>query len=215
MKKAVHFGVSLLLLSVFGPLSAKADSEAKEKTPAPALIPHAEDRVGGHLRVGASGATILPFGKLSSDQTHREVATGGWGTQIDLAYGLNRHVALGVAGEYFALGAPSGCTDCTGSLVGGALFFRYHVAQGLRFDPWISYGLGFQSLTSSAPTDPAYTSLEWLRVQVGADWFANRNFGLGPVAEFGASSVLSAPDNIDSGASHFRFVLGLRLLADF
>ena len=107
------------------------------------LIPPAEDNLGGHLVIALSPAVTIPGGSFDRSQPASRLGPG-WGAGADIGFGINRAVALGVYGQYFAHRAGSGSARVTASHFAVGPFVRYHVVQGLRFDPWILVGAGYE-----------------------------------------------------------------------
>jgi hypothetical protein len=175
-----------------------------------------KDLVGGHLQVGASAAYALPFGRLSDDFKHTSRSGGGGVFALDLNYGLDRFVTLGAYGEYQLWGASGPCPECSAWGWAAGLQVGYHVVQGLRLDPWVSYGVGFRQLVSTVDEAKlSYNAVEWMRLTLGTNWFATPNFCLSPIALFSAATTVNAPSGEDAGRTDMRFQFGLRMALDF
>lgn len=219
MKKAV---LGLLVVCLASPsLGHAADDLPPESTAretdseAPQLVPFRQDYVGGHFQVGGTGVLLAPFGNVAEDVGHLSRGGPGGGAQIDLGFGVDRFVFLGAYGEVQWLGASDSCSSCSATTIGAGLFARYHLVQGMRFDPWVSYGLGYRGLSSESDDgSTSYVGLEWLRLQLGATWYATSQLGLGPVLQLGAGTMISRPDGESPGGTHFRAQLGLRIALD-
>ncbi len=210
---------SLSALFLSPGLALAQEPESAETAPdqeePPALVPLRSDLVGGHFQVGLTGVLSFPFGSTAKDVGTRTRAGWGGGGIVDLAYGLDRYVALGAYAEWNALGSSKNCTDCTGTFLGTGAFVRYHLGQGLRLDPWVSYGLGYAAFGSEEGPDVAhYSGVEWLRLQVGADWYVTRGFLLGPVLGLSAAHAIERPKLEDPGGPMMRAILGLRIAFD-
>ncbi|MBM4363975.1 MAG: hypothetical protein FJ104_14945 [Deltaproteobacteria bacterium] len=135
------------------------------------------DTLDGHLVVALRGSLQAPV-QLGSrtDWANRAAAAPGVG--VDLSFGISRHVALGVRASHAWLGDSSDHLE-GGGLTGGGLLLRYHLSQGVRFDPWLAASLG---LLSRAPsTGPSLILAEAIRFEMGGDWYATRGVGFGPV----------------------------------
>ena len=211
-------GAALLL-----PLFWMAEAQAAEPPPtveddsekAPPAIPYERDSVGGHFILGASGNFAVPFGHVADGVSHRQRAGDGWGGLVDVGFGVNRNVAVGAYGEALWLGDSSACPTCSATSFAAGAFARYHFVQGLRFDPWVSYGIGFRQLGSqSDSSDDSYAGLEWLRLQMGATWSIIPQLGLGPVLQFTGATMLATPSGESVGGSSWTFQLGLRMSLD-
>jgi hypothetical protein len=183
--------------------------------PPPELVPFRRDAIGKHLQAGITANLLLPFGSVSEAvAVWSRAGLGGSGT-LDVTYGLDRFVALGIYGEMGWFGNSGACGDCSATLLGAGGQVRYHVGQGLRFDPWVSYGLGL--LVYGARSDAEvfhYAGLEVVRFQVGANWYANRHLTLGPVLGLGAAHMIDRPEGERSGGPFMRGSVGLRVAFD-
>jgi len=140
----------------------------------------------------------------------------GAGYGLDLTFGIAEEVTLGAYGDLLVLDRLANCADCAPISYGLGLTVRYHLVQGLRFDPWASYGIGAIGQTGVAPGgEGSYLGIEWMRLTFGGDWYALRNLGLGPYLELGAGSFWQAPPGQDPGGVSFRFQMGMRIVLDF
>ncbi len=218
MKRAPLLGAVLLLpLFWIGGAHAAEPSPTDDdgSTEATQPIAYERDSVGGHFQLGATGNLVVPFGHVAKGVSHRQRAGDGWGGLVDVGFGVNRNVALGAYGEALWLGDSDACTTCSATSYAAGAFVRYHFVQGLRFDPWISYGLGFRQLGSQSDADDqSYTGLEWFRLQIGATWSVLPQLGLGPVMQFTGATMLATPSGEDIGGSSWTFQLGLRMSLD-
>lgn len=227
MKKAA-LGAFLVCLTAPGTLFAAEPESGRgsdafpssdgpeDEEPALPPVPLKTDKVGGHFQVGAGGTLAQPFGNVAEDVRSRYRGGIGGGPQFDLGYGLDRFVFVGAYGEMQWLSEAQVCADCSGSTWGAGLFVRYHLVQGSRLDPWLSYGVGYRSLSSDSKGESlSYAGIEWMRLQFGATWFATPHLGLGPVIQLGAGTMTNRPTSEDAGGTNFRFQLGLRVALDF
>jgi len=179
------------------------------------LVPYRRDTVGGHFQIGLTGAYALPFGSVSDGVRQKERSGGGFGGHLDVGYGLDRQVILGAYFEQQFYGDSSTCVGCSATSTGVGALVRYHIAQGLQVDPWISYGVGFRSLSSDVGGSTLnYQGLEWLRIGLGAEWYLHPNFGLGPIMQFGAGTMFARPDTESRGGSNWRVQFGFRAVFD-
>lgn len=208
MKKA---GALVGLLVALGPLDAAAEEEEEIKP-----VPTMTDTLGGHLLIDLRGSFVAPFGRLSEDEHHSERTGNGWGAGLGVGWGLDRFVSLGAYGEIEGYGATNACDDCRSLGFGAGAQVQYHLAQGLRLDPWLSYGAGIRGLQAHVDGDELnYLGVEWLRMTVGANWFALPNLGLGSFAQFGAATMTRTPEGEPPGGTSWRFMIGLNVTLDF
>ena len=95
-------------------------------------------------------------------------------------------------------------------------FVSYHLVQGVRFDPWASAGLGYRITKLSTPAaNIDYSGIEWLRLQVGGDWYPFDKIGFGPYLELDMGRYSSrSPSSVGNGANHWHLATGLRVTLD-
>ncbi len=173
------------------------------------------DTLSGHIVVAGSFSYAVPFGNVSDGVSERDRVGTGLGYGLDLGYGLNGHVVAGVWGQMLQLGDGNDCSDCDASSYAGGAFVRYHLAQGLRFDPWLSYGIGYRTQSSKFNGDKrTYSGLDWMRLQIGGDWYALSQLGFGPLLELSAGNFFSRPSDESGGGVHWQFLVGLRVVLD-
>ena len=61
----------------------------------------------------------------------------------------------------------------------------------------------------------SYRGIEWLRLQVGGDWYPASVLGIGPLFELDMGIYSTKPQgSIGEVAPHWQFVTGLRLTLD-
>ncbi len=175
------------------------------------------DTLTGHFVAAGSVSYALPFGTVSDGVDQRDRVGTGLGYGLDLGYGLSGHVVAGVWGQLLTLGDGNDCnSNCDATSYAGGAFVRYHLVQGLRFDPWLSFGIGYRSQSSrSFGEKQRYSGLDWARLQIGGDWYALSQLGIGPVVELGAGSFFSRPDDESGGGVPFRFLVGVRAVFDY
>jgi hypothetical protein len=167
--------------------------------------------------IAASGAFVAPFAELDSETASNELIGVGPGFGVDLGFGVSRAVALGLAGQFLLYSSTESCPDCSSTSFAGAVFLRYHLVQGVRFDPWVSAGVGYRttSVDLGSGDDANYSGLEWLQLRFGGDWYPLSVLGLGPFVEVDLGTYLShdaAPDASDS--VYVNFLAGGRIVLD-
>ncbi len=199
---------------------------APESAPEPAPSAPAPDTLGGHVALGANLGWAIPFAKLGSGLTQGDVMSSGPGLSLDLGYGVSRAVVIGAWGQALWIASSTRCPNCQTTSWAVGPWIRYHLAQGVRFDPWIAGGLGWRMTTvKGGDAKASYSGPEWFRVAVGGDWYPAKNFGLGPVLELETGTYPNRPTVLPvprrSGAPtnegttwHWTFVGGLRLVFD-
>jgi hypothetical protein len=134
---------------------------------------------------------------------------------LDAGLGVSRTLAVGVFGQLGTYGDTDGCPSCSARSIAVGPWVRYHLVQGTRFDPWLSLGLGYRLLsidTEQGSLD--YSGIDWLRVQLGGDWYATSQLGFGPLIEFDVGVYGDRPDGSGDAAAHFLALVGLRVAVD-
>lgn len=185
------------------------------------MTPPAADTLGGHFMLSVAGAFVNPSGRYSSSLSDN--AGWGWLFGADAGYGVSRSVVLGAWGHYQDLPGSGSCSDCTATSWAVGPFVRFHLVQGLRFDPWMLFSVGYRQSNVTPPplgpaTDPPsngwdFSGFDWARIQVGGDWYAFKSLGFGPFLELDSGGFTSR----DSGGNlraHWHFAAGLRLVLD-
>ena len=189
--------------------------------PEPALVPDAKDTLGGHLVVGASAGFVVPWGDLSKGISAADLGPG-YGFDADLGFGVSRFVVLGVWGQLATYANSPDCgteprreDGCTAMSYAVGPFIRYHLVQGMRFDPWLQAGIGYRSMSVESSSGTAdYAGIEWLKLSIGGDYYPLNTFGFGPLIEFETGVFGTRPEGNNGAAAHFSFVAGLRLVLD-
>jgi hypothetical protein len=188
--------------------------DTEPKTP---LIPLAKDLLWSHVLVGAAVGPTWSFGHLGSDvATGRGLGTG-FGVRADAGLGLSRSVVLGAWGSYAGYADGDDCgSSCSGRAFAVGPFVRYHLQQGLRFDPWFTLGGGFRqvSFVDASGARQKYSGMEWLHFELGADYYMFSGLGIGPYGALGASSYAKRAVGAGSAAVNTELSAGLRIFFD-
>lgn len=199
-------------------MAAPATVHVKDDTEAPLpLIPREPDLLGSHVLVGAGVAPVWALGSLGSALGAGRGLGTGLGFRGDAGIGVSRSVALGVWGTYTSYGNGDTCpSDCSGRAFTVGPFVRYHLSQGLRFDPWLSLGGGYRQLSFDAGTGPRqkFSGVEWLRLELGADYYALSSIGISPYGALGLSTFTSRPAAAGDASVSTELSVGLRLFLD-
>lgn len=195
-----------------GKASDAQDSDTEPELP---ITPPATDSLGGHFVLGLGGAHAWPFGRLASDVTQRHQLGPGWSLQVDAGLGVSRQVVLGGVLEYTALSEGSRCSTCEGTGLAIGPLVRFHLVQGLRFDPWASFGVAYRRLALETSEETLeFVGIDWARLQVGGDWYPSRNFGLGPFLQVVSGGNFDRPDTVGALRTYWQLSLGLRIVLD-
>ncbi|AUX43136.1 hypothetical protein SOCE26_045790 [Sorangium cellulosum] len=201
-----------------------ADESSEELGPeAGAKRPAGPDERSGHVLIQGRIGYAQPFGSLAADQPASRVVSGGLAFGAHAGIGLSRVTVLEVSGSYALLPAATGCSDCSGRSLDLGLGFVYHLAQGIAFDPWISYGVGYRRASFSwsdgtfagpAASDAVFHGLDVARIALGGDFYPVPSFGVGLFAELDAGTYLSRPGERSGAAAYGFFQAGVRLALD-
>jgi hypothetical protein len=190
------------------------------------------------IQVGIRTGVSIPAGAISADP--------GDGMNHDFSVQVPFLVEVGVKvhrvlffGGYggFALGGASsdfanaqGCSGATSRSCGSldlrfGLELQVHMNPSGLVNPWLGYGLGFESAQASASgggqpaTGESFTGFEFARIGGGADIRVSRYAGFGPFAEIDLGSyshehvqgaTQSADEGIPNTSVHGWFTFGLR-----
>jgi hypothetical protein len=196
---------------VTAPESPGDDAEAEDQAP---LIPAAKDSLSGHLLIGAGGLGLLPIAMLDGKTSFMDRAGLGVGARGDIGIGVSRYLSLGAFAEYAVFSSPSDCSSCKTDTLALGPFIRYHVVQGARFDPWLTLGVGYRTLTASgAPRELEYKGIDWARVALGGDWYALSQIGFGPYVEATLGTFTERPSGTSSTV-YGMVNLGVRIAID-
>jgi len=170
------------------------DPDAPERPPAPP-VPPAEDLVSRHVNASALALLAVPFGSLERELPWYDVAATGPGAGLEIAVGVSRNVSIGAWGDLVLFGSGPECTDCSTLTFSGGPLVRFHLVQGMRFDPHVTAGVGLRSTTTrSSPANLDYLGLDWLRLTAGGDWYATPNLALSPFFTLAAGATVRLPD---------------------
>jgi hypothetical protein len=157
----------------------------------------------------------------------RAVAPGGaFGGA--LGYGLGRYGTVEVFGDYAVLGAGSGCRDCSASTYALGLSLTYHLAQGIAFDPSLSFGVAYRALAIEAGDEPlapqlggggdaTFRGIDVARLRLGGTFFPVQSLGFGPFLGLDVGTFFRRPQPVDvpGGPSvHVMFHVGARIVFD-
>lgn len=183
---------------------AEADQAAAEVKPA-------RDSLGRHFALGAMAGVFVPFGSFQSGASQSSLLDPGLVVGVDAGYGISRTVVLGAYGDFALPQATDACRDCKVTSIAVGPMIRYHLVQGLRFDPWLSVGAGFRRTSTKTET---FTGIDIARFELGGDWYPAPSFGFGPFMELGFGEYTGSSVAIQTHAVNAEFSLGLRIVFD-
>ena len=183
------------------------------------FVPRAPDLLGSHVLLGAGVGPSWSLGQFASNRSANVRLGTGLAFRADIGFGVSRSVALGAWGSFAGYTDGTRCEDdghCSGRAFAVGPYVRYHLSQGLRFDPWLTLGAGYRRLTfdDTAGASQKYAGIEWLHFELGADYYVFSGLGVGPYASLGLSSYFTRPSGSGDAAVNTELSTGLRLLFD-
>lgn len=186
--------------------------ESDEQEEVPPVIPPAADMRSGHFVGAIGGAFLFPVGRVEQDASLGDLTVGP-AFMLDLGFGISRTTVLAVAGQYGLPGRGDACANCDPSTWAVGPFLRYHLVQGLRFDPWMAAGIGVRGVHFDSSR--SYVAIDWVKLQVGGDWYPWSSIGFGPFAEFDFGSAIKASEgDLQNTALIVHTLLGIRAVLD-
>jgi hypothetical protein len=203
-----------IVLIVVAPLCCSSIASAQEAAPRSDAPPA---RVGFQTAI-RTGYTI-PMGKVSG--LPADDMTDSFSGQIPLFFemGGKPHPNFFIGG-YLGLGfgraagplqraCDSSNITCTGIAVRLGVEFQYHILPAALANPWIGYGIGYESMRismsrSGQSVDVTVTGVEFARFMGGVDFRVDPNFGIGPFADVSLGQFSNVRSDPGGGASMDR-----------
>ena len=176
----------------------------------------------GAFLLSVGGGYVVPLGSIASGVAAPDLVSGGPGVSLGLGYGLSRSVSFELEGHYGVLGGGDACGGCSGSTLGLGMRLVYHLAQGIAFDPWASFGVGFRTSIVEGPATgevPAFgigrsQGIDFARFALGGTYYPHPVFGFGPFLEGTIGSYRLRPDPGTDPSIYGFFQVGLRFTLD-
>ena len=197
------------------PLPPRPGSEEEYEEPELPMTPPAADSLGGHFVLTPAAGYSIPFGRIGSNWDKQNQLGAGWSFSLEAGLGVSRQVVIGAFGEFDVWSEGSSCNGCDAAGFAVGPFVRFHLVQGLRFDPWLGFGVGYERLTlDDGDTQRTLAGLQWARFGVGGDWYPSRNFGVGPYLGLSSGGYFDRPDEAGAIRTHWAFSIGARLTLD-
>jgi hypothetical protein len=204
-----------------------AEPEADEDVEKEGLGPArdaASDQRTMHLLVHGRGGAAFPAGSVATGIGTAEVSGAGFGFGGGIGLGLSRYLVLEVNAGYALLGGEDTYDIASGRTFDIGIGFAYHLAQGIAFDPWISYGVGFRTATFVTDEDaddqgqkslpgPSFQGLDVARFALGGDFYPLPTLGFGPYFEVDVGTTITRPGALPSSVYAFLH-LGVRIAFD-
>ncbi len=185
--------------------------------------PAGPDERSGHILIQGRAGYVAPFGSIATDLPASSVVVGGPALGVHLGLGLSRATVLDLSGDYAFLSPSARCDGCSGRSLDLGLGLVYHAAQGIAFDPWVGYGIGYRMATYEglakirsadvAFPDAAFHGLDFVRIALGGDFYPVPYLGFGPFLELDLGTFISRPEGFGQTVYGF-FQAGLRISLD-
>jgi len=234
---------SLLAVAAFvGATSSLCIARAQELAEDPgAAVAHRAPPASRGFQMALRTGFAIPFGKAAGDGTEppeqkmSDFVTGQVPLFIEIGGKPIKHLFIG---GYLGLGigGAGGDTkdvceaadiDCLGVSTRFGVEVQYHILPAEDLNPWVGYGLGFET-TSIAIKDGDedgslnYGGFEFARLSAGVDFRISRVFGIGPFADFSlgtygsyrfdAPKIPDSDGDIDKTAIHEWLTVGARFV---
>jgi hypothetical protein len=149
------------------------------------------------IRTGYS----VPLGKLQKDTSLSDVFSGQVPIMLDIGGKLIPELFLGgYLGLGFGGAAKDNCASCAAVGLHLGIEAQYHILPGGQVNPWLGYGLGFESAAlSDGSTSVGWGGFQFARFMGGADFRINRVFGVGPFVDLSMGTYTKV--NVDTGST--------------
>lgn len=172
------------------------------------------DTVSHHFFAVGGVGYASPAGSVDSQTPLRSRVSAGPAFVLGIGYGVSRNIDIELNGAYTAYVNTTECPDCSAKMYDAIGAIRYHLVQGVRFDPWLCTGVGVSIVELKELRDSReYAGLRWFDLSIGGDWYATRNFGFGPFLGIALSTYLNHPTGGTSSVSA-KLALGINLSFD-
>jgi hypothetical protein len=187
--------------------------DAEPPTP---LVPRAGDLLGSHVLLGAAVGPAWSLGKLGSSVAAERGLGTGFAARADAGFGISRSASIGLWGGFVGYTDGDACDSCAGRALVVGPFARYHLSQGLRFDPWLMLGVAYRQLSFERATGgrQKFSGMEWLHLELGADYYVLSGLGFGPYGALSLSTYGSRPSGAGDATVSTELSVGLRFLLD-
>jgi hypothetical protein len=211
-----------------GPTPQASEEEEEDDPDEGTRRAPAADLRANHVVLEARGSLLGPAGQLVRGfGIGRAVAPGG-AIGGALGYGLGRYGTVEVFGDYARLGAGSGCPGCSASTYALGLSLTYHLAQGIAFDPSLTFGVAYRALSIDAGDEPlapqlgggadaTFRGIDVARIRLAGTFFPVQSLGFGPFLGLDLGTFFRRPQPVDvpGGPSvHVLFHVGARVVFD-
>ena len=173
------------------------------------------------IRTGYS----VPFGKVRTGANMSDTVSGQVPILLDIGGKLIPELFLG---GYLGLafGGAAGtskdlCPNCTAAALHLGIEAQYHFLPRGSVNPWLGYGLGFESLALADDASIGWGGFQFARLMAGVDFRINRIFGVGPFADLAMGTYskqnteirgVTINEDIGETAMHQWLTFGVRFV---
>ncbi|EYF07932.1 Hypothetical protein CAP_6954 [Chondromyces apiculatus DSM 436] len=199
--------------------AAPADDE--EGPEAGVKRPPAPDQRAGHVLLQPRISLAVPFADLAVDLPANVVVGAGVAFGVNAGVGLGRSAVLQATGNYALLPGSARCNDCSGQSLDLGLGLAYHLTQGLAFDPWISYAVGYRrsSFEGQAQTSRlafnggVFQGIDAARIALGGDFYPLPWLGFGLFLGLDVGTYVVRPEGLGR-STYGNFTAGFQIALD-
>lgn len=214
MRKSLAIALSLPLGAMLFCAPSAAWAEDEEPLPKPRPTPQDDRSFRPTLALGLGWQRI--FGNADDNVPQASFASWGAAPAAQLALPISRHVAIEAWGSMasFKTGTDD-CPPCRAKTFAFGLGAVYHLVDGIQFDPWFSYGVGYRKThLEGAGLTGDYTGIDFFRWTMGMDYYPAPYIGFGPYTtlSLGEYSARSTPGAMTGFSVHNTFDAGLRVV---
>ncbi|AKT40880.1 uncharacterized protein CMC5_050370 [Chondromyces crocatus] len=198
-----------------------ADADEQEGPEVGIKRPPAPDQRAGHWLLQPHIGLAVPFGNLAVDLPASTVVGPGVVFGASTGIGLGRSGVLQITGNYALFSGSARCNECSGQSIDLGLGLVYHLAQGLAFDPWLSYSAGYRrsSFEGQAQTSRlafnggVLHGIDAARIALGGDFYPLPWLGLGLYLGVDVGTYLVRPAGLGR-STYGLFNAGFRIALD-
>jgi len=201
---------------------------ALAQTPAPRVGFQMDIRTGYSLPMGKANGPMpvvgLPEQQLSDISSGQVPLFVDIGAKVipELFIGGYFGLAFGGAGGTTKAACELNRVDCLTVDVHFGVEAQYHILPAGQVNPWIGYGLGFESFAlgrsvGGVTVSEGYSGFEFARFMAGVDFRLSRVVGVGPFADlamtsFGSYNPGSTSVSLPETGVHEWLTLGVRVV---
>jgi outer membrane protein W len=197
--------------------------EEGEKAEASASVSSAD--AAGKLYLGLRLGFGIPMGKTTGDATAIEFSNK-FPIWLDLGYRITPNILVALYGQFApaTLKCPEGFFCSGASVMRFGVQAQYGFAPEATIAPWVGLGVGYEIANAKVTRGGIETKfglkgVEFMNLQVGADYMASKAVGIGPFLSFSVgryssgsseSEGISSSGGVEKKEFHEWLVLGLR-----